>query len=178
MKKILALIIGFALFPACAAYGQQSTAQPVITGYLSTTGCPGGATVCFKQFGSASGGNSLDRIVTDLDALVAGLLTPPIQVSPALVTTTDRGGTITSGGAAQNAMASNSSRKGWCITNDPAVAAGEILYVRANGTASATAGTPVMPGGQVCNGPLLTDTAAISVFAATTGHRWFGFEVQ
>lgn len=92
------------------------------------------------------------------------------------VTTTEKGGTVTSGGTAQAAIAANSLRRGWCIQNDPA--ATEVMTVRANGTASATTGVALQPGWQTCNQPEMVDTAAISVFAATTGHRWFGFEAQ
>lgn len=91
-------------------------------------------------------------------------------------TTTDKGGTLTSGGAAQAAIASNASRKIWCIQNDPS--ASEILSVRVNGTASATTGTILQAGQQACNSAGSLDTTAVSVFAATTGHRWFGFEGQ
>jgi hypothetical protein len=99
--------------------------------------------------------------------------TPP---APATITTTDRGGTLTSGGVAQNAIASNASRKTWCIQNDPA--ATETLYVRSNGTASATTGVALVAGAQACNQPGTVDTSAVSVYAATTSHRWFGSEAQ
>lgn len=90
------------------------------------------------------------------------------------VATTDKSGTITTGGTAQNAIASNASRKGWCIQNTDAA---EVMYVRANGVATTTA-TKLTAGQQVCSGPTLVDTAAISVLAATTAHPWAGFEVQ
>lgn len=90
--------------------------------------------------------------------------------------TTDKGGTIASGGTAQTAIASNVSRKAWCIQNDPA--ATENLNVRLNGSASATTGTILAAGHQACNQPGVLDTSAVSVFAATTSHRWFGFEGQ
>jgi hypothetical protein len=90
--------------------------------------------------------------------------------------TTDKGGTLTAGNVAQNAIASNASRKAWCIQNDPT--ATETLFVRVNGTAGTTAGIALAPGGQACNAPGSIDTAAVSVFAATTGHRWYGFEGQ
>lgn len=90
--------------------------------------------------------------------------------------TTDKGGTLTAGNVAQNAIASNASRKAWCIQNDPA--ATEALFVRVNGTAGTGAGIALSPGAQACNSPGSIDTAAVSVFAATTGHRWFGFEGQ
>lgn len=90
--------------------------------------------------------------------------------------TTDKGGTITLGGTAQPAIASNASRKIFCIQNDPA--ATEVLSVRLNGTASATSGTILSAGQQACSQPGSLDTSAVSVFAATTGHRFFGFEGQ
>ncbi|HET6969967.1 MAG TPA: hypothetical protein VFH92_02480, partial [Phenylobacterium sp.] len=75
------------------------------------------------------------------------------------VTWTNRGGTVTSGGTAQNAMSANSSRKGWCVQNDPA--ATENLTVRADGTASATDGTVLQAGQQVCNVPGMTSVGAV-----------------
>lgn len=91
------------------------------------------------------------------------------------VATTDKSGTITAGGSAQNAIASNASRKGWCIQNTDA---SEALYVRVGGTASATAGTKLTAGTQACSSPTLIDTGAVSVFAATTAHPFSGFETQ
>jgi hypothetical protein len=92
------------------------------------------------------------------------------------VTTTDKAGTITTGGTAQQAIAANASRKMWCIQNPPA--ATESLNVRVNGTASATTGVGLMPGTQACGTTGYIDTAAVSVFAATTGHQWLGWEAQ
>ena len=92
------------------------------------------------------------------------------------VTGTDKSGSISSGGVAQNAIASNSSRRGWCIQNPPT--ATEVLYVRDSGTASATTGVALGAGQQVCNSPGITATAAISVFAATTSHAYTGVEYQ
>lgn len=51
---VLFVLIGF---PALA----QSTAQPSVMGYLTTSGCPAGVTSCFVQYGSTvptSGGGS------------------------------------------------------------------------------------------------------------------------
>lgn len=88
--------------------------------------------------------------------------------------TTDKGGTLTAGGVAQNAIASNTQRQIWCLQNDPAET--EVLMVRVGGTASATTGIALDPGAQACGTPGDLDTGAVSVFAATTGHRWFAFE--
>lgn len=102
-------------------------------------------------------------------------LSAPADIQKVVVAT-DKSGTLTTGGVAQNAIASNASRKGWCITND--AASGEILYVNTAGTASATTGTPLAVGAQTCNLPGMVTTGAISVFAATTAHRWYGVELQ
>lgn len=40
----------------CGSAFAQSTAQPVVTGYLSSS-CPSGQTVCFVQYGSGGGGS-------------------------------------------------------------------------------------------------------------------------
>lgn len=88
--------------------------------------------------------------------------------------TTDKGGTLTTGGVAQNAIAYNGYRQIWCIQNDPEEE--EVLMVRLGGTASATAGIALSPGQQACSAPNYSDRSAVSVYAATTGHRWFGFE--
>lgn len=109
-------------------------------------------------------------------ALAAPSKSAVVQTNPGLVVSTDRSGTVTSGGVAQNAMAANLSRKGWCIQNDPA--ATEALYVRTDGAASASAGTALQAGQQVCSPANVVTTGAISVFAATTSHRWYGVEFQ
>lgn len=64
----LAAAVFFAsLAPALAV--AQSTAAPVVTGYLTTSGCPPGSTSCFAQYGAAgpSGGTVT---VTNLPATV------------------------------------------------------------------------------------------------------------
>lgn len=98
-------------------------------------------------------------------------------VATIVVTTTNKAGTVTSGGTAQNAIASNASRKSWCIQNSGAES--EDLYVRLGAAASATvADFDLAPGQGVCSSPSMVDQGAVSVFAATTGHRWFGSEAQ
>lgn len=93
-----------------------------------------------------------------------------------VVATTSRSGTITLGGTAQNAMAANTSRKGWCVQNP--TGASESLFVRAGGTASSSTGTELAAGQQACNQPGTVDQGAISVFAATTSHAFSAFETQ
>lgn len=100
----------------------------------------------------------------------------PSYVAPSTATATDKGGTITLGGTAQTAIAANASRKGWCIQNSPNSV--ENMEVRVGATATTTTGTMLTPGDQVCNPAIITDTALVSVLAATTGTRWFGTEWQ
>lgn len=129
--------------------GAGSSVKAVVTG-----GSPSGLYVSLQGIGSGANPN----------------------VGPISYSTTDKGGTITTGGTAQAAIASNVARKAYCIQNDPA--ATEILSVRLNGTASATSGTILSAGKQACSQAGFIDTSAVSVFAATTGHRWFGYEGQ
>lgn len=102
--------------------------------------------------------------------------TASITATPLVVVTTDKSGTISSGGAAQTAIALNASRKGWCI-QDLSTAI-ESLFIRVNGVASPTTGVEIMPGKQACNAPGLVDPAAVSIYAATTGHVYTAQEVQ
>lgn len=105
-----------------------------------------------------------DRKVSDTNPL-------PIKM-PALPTggaATDRSGTITTGGVAQNAMAANTARKLWSLSNN----SDTPMNVHPAGTASATAGIPVSPGQTVTG----TVTNAISVFCATTGKAFTAWEI-
>lgn len=83
---------------------------------------------------------------------------------------TDRSGTITTGGTAQNAMAANASRKYARITNP--ISATESLWVNDSGTATAASPSEeLLPGDQYeTNG--FAPTGAISVIAATTSHAF------
>lgn len=118
-----------------------------------------------------------DKEVYPFRCDASGLPLPPASEPPAAtVTTTDKSGTITAGGTAQVAIASNASRRAWCIQNDPA--ATEPLYVRVNGTAASGIGAALSPGDQACSSGNIVDTAGVSVFAATTGHVFEGFEKQ
>jgi hypothetical protein len=112
-------------------------------------------------------------------AAPAVIINDPNNVSNNLLSsysTTDKGGTISVGGTPQTAIAANTLRKIWCIQNDPS--ATEVLSVRVGGVASATAGIILAVGAQACSIPGVLDTGAVSVYAATGGHRWFGFEGQ
>lgn len=160
MMKRIAAFLAFLVFPLAAH--AQSTANQVLPGLLVSSPCPTGYTYCYTPYSNT---NPLP-VSGSFSATVATIV----------VSTTDKAGTITLGGTAQAAIALNASRKGWCIQNPSS--ASEDLFVRVNGTASATTGTDLSPGQAVCSSPSMVDQAAVSVFAATTSHTWLGFETQ
>jgi len=86
-------------------------------------------------------------------------------VFPAVMTSTDRSGTITTGGIAQNFAAANSVRKGWTLCNLDVV----TMYVNDTGAAaSASVGIAVAPGQTVDDGGKPSG-ATLSVFSTNTG---------
>lgn len=97
------------------------------------------------------------------------------------VTPTDRGGSLVTGGTAQNAMASNTSRKGcWIMNPNDAT---EKLFVSSSTTATTVTGAPndadLNPGQSwACNQGGNVIQSAISVNAATNGHKWEAKETQ
>lgn len=112
-------------------------------------------------------------------ALLLALLSAPAYAA----STVDKSGALTAGATAQNAIASNTGRKAWCIQNPSTaatqnIATAENLYVRIDGTASATTGVELVPGAMACNAPGQMDTTAISVYATTIAHKWKAFEVS
>lgn len=58
MAKLLMKLLGFAavlaLLTGASTASAQSTAQPVVPGYLTTTSCPTGQTTCFIAYGANS----------------------------------------------------------------------------------------------------------------------------
>lgn len=99
-----------------------------------------------------------------------------VTIASAVVTPTDKAGTLTTGGTAQTAIAANASRKGWCIQNP--TTATEVLYVRSGTAATTATGVVLAAGAQACNPSGIIDQGIISVIAATTGHTWLGTEYQ
>lgn len=97
-----------------------------------------------------------------------GGATSPAFVTEAGTLATDRSGTITLGGTAQNAIAANTSRVEWTIVNN----SDTLMMVRIAGTASATAGIPANPGDVIVG----KETNAVSVFCATTGKAFTAWE--
>lgn len=103
-----------------------------------------------------------------------------VQPTPVAVTVTNCGGTLTTGGTAQNAAASNASRKGGWIQNP--VSATEDLYVSftTSATVNGAGNQADLAAGQSVgfsqSGTVVT--AAVSVNATTTGHRYICASTQ
>jgi hypothetical protein len=97
--------------------------------------------------------------------------TNAVAVQPIALTATDKSGTITTGGTAQNAIAANSNRKGWMIQN----ISDTDMYINEAGTA--TTGKFLLKSGAsaVSQGNAVT-TGAISILCATTGKAFAGVE--
>ena len=147
MKKalaIMALLVGAFSSPAYA----QSTASQVVPGYWTVTGCPGGNTPCFIQYGQSVPGTS----------------------TPAGGTSTDISGTVTTGGVYQTVAASNTSRKN-CTIQNPTTASEPLLVKFGTMTQpySLNAGQAI----SALNGTVVAYDA-ITVSAATTGHAFAG----
>lgn len=91
---------------------------------------------------------------------------------------TDRSGTVTSGGTAQNAAAANTSRNYLMIENPQYKVDGvtlnpvERLCFRTDAAAVQGAGSICLDIGQGFEFTGFIPTGAVSVIAATTGHAW------
>jgi hypothetical protein len=100
----------------------------------------------------------------------------PVQSYGNMTRGTDRSGTITSGGTAQDLMVANASRNGWMIQNQ---STGDV-YVMGKGLAGTTVaitGQPSLriPAGALFIPPFVTPDA-ISIIGATTGQAFSAWE--
>lgn len=92
-----------------------------------------------------------------------------------LLKVTDRSGTVTSGGTAQDIMAANAKRRGWSVFN----ASDITLYVNDMGAAATAAnGYALAPGALLESGPDERSVSglAISLLGATTGKAFVARE--
>ena len=88
-------------------------------------------------------------------------------------TSTNRGGTIATGGTAQQAMAANAARRGFVIQNQ---SSGD-LYISGLGTATLDQNSlKIAAGGYYETPPHHVSTGAISIIGATTGQAFYGRE--
>jgi len=91
-------------------------------------------------------------------------ITNAVTTTPFQNTSTDKSGTITTGGTAQNVFAGSASTKGWDFTNLSSV----MMYLTDTGTAAtATTGILVAPN-QTATDAGHPTANALSVFCATT----------
>jgi hypothetical protein len=113
---------------------------------------------------AAGGGGTATGGLTD-----AELRASPLSVTAAAGTLTDRSGTVTTGGTAQQLMAANASRKGFSVQN---VSAGD-LWIRETGTAAAAQPSLKLTSGTYFETPAgYGSTGAVSIFGATTGQAF------
>lgn len=93
----------------------------------------------------------------------------PTKVDPTGGTLTDRSGTITTGGTAQQLAAANTSRRGYLIQNN---STGD-LWINTLATAVASQPSFKVPAGAYFETPsTMLATGAISIFGATTGQAF------
>lgn len=174
--------------PANAAQdGTDASAATALSGALGIRGWLSalviafgqpGATACSSDTGSCTLNAQMQRLTQRLTSILNALGTPMqagnVTLAPLTVTPTDCGGTITTGGTAQNAAAIDAARKTMLIENP--VSATEDLYVAVVGSATVNGAgnyadlapggsTNLMFGGTVIQG-------AVSVNATTGSHRW------
>jgi hypothetical protein len=172
MRYIVLLLLGLFVSSPCVA--QQTTNSLVVT----TCGTPPFTYPAGQVQPSLQDVNGERCVNTTGGSIVT---------NPVAVTSTDRGGTLTAGGTAQNAAAANSSRKLFVIQN-PCTAAGqniataEDLFVAVTGAATVNGAgnfADLPPCGSATltvNGTAIT--AAVSVNATTISHRWSATEGQ
>ena len=108
------------------------------------------------------------------DDVVAVSSSNPLPVQSANATPIDKSGSITTGGAAQVAMAALSTRKAYFFQN----ISNEIMWGSWVGTAAPnTAGSfPIQPNG-IIRSTQVCETTALSIYGATTGKAYTMWEM-
>ena len=98
----------------------------------------------------------------------------PLPVQNVNAAPTDRSSTITTGGAAQVAMAALSTRKGYFFQN----ISSEIMWGSWIGTAepSKEGSFPIQPNG-IIRSTQVCETTALSIYGATTGKSYTAWEM-
>ena len=126
------------------------------------------------NYGTAPAAIAVPAVNADVTNVVTQSNTPNI-------TATDCSGTITAGGAAQNAFTAQTTLHGFTIMNiDSSAGSGEFLWISFTTTAAAStaasyglpAPTTTAIGGSFSTPPGFGLNHALSVIAATTGHKF------
>lgn len=93
-----------------------------------------------------------------------------ISGGPVGGTLTDRSGTITTGGTAQQLAPANASRHYLLVVNDSAT---ETMWINFTTTAvTSEPSIPILANGSFVMESSFVSTEAVSIIAATTGHPW------
>jgi hypothetical protein len=135
-----------------------------VTNVSGTVSLPTGAATAAKQPALGTAGTASSDVIT-----VQGIASAvAIPVTYATATRTSRSGTITAGGTAQQLMAANTSRKGWCLQNNNTT--GKIWFDETGATAVASQPSIVLyPGDFYESPPGGATPTAISIIGDTTG---------
>lgn len=148
----------------------SATALPLPTGAATSANqiVPGTAGTPSSQVVTVQGATSMTPFsVTPLVGGSAVSATNPLPTTAGQFARTDKSGTITAGGTAQDVFAAAAAVHGFYFQNLSTVS----MYIRDDGTAaSAGAGSILVPanGGYYESPPLSTPTSKLSVFCATT----------
>ena len=133
----------------------------------------------FMKFASGKWSNVNVSEVNPLPVNIVNDNSPVSSSNPLLVqnsngTPTDRSSTITTGGAAQVAMAALATRKAYFFQN----VSSEIMWGSFVGTAAPnTAGSfPIQPNG-IIRSTQVCETTALSIYGATTGQKYTAWEM-
>lgn len=122
---------------------------------------------------NAFGGSEAQRYFASTGSgTVEDPIVPVVGVNSAAgnqATFTDRSWTITTGGVAQQLMASNASRTGFYVQNT----SDDDLWISDVGTASAGGASILIPSGMIYESMAhAVPTTAISIYGATTGQSF------
>jgi hypothetical protein len=104
-----------------------------------------------------------------------------VTTTPQGVTSTDKSSTITAGNTAQTMMVGLGTRKGLIISNPSTaalqgIATAESLFVKFGTTATYANAHEIPPGGSLTVMGEICPTQAVSVIAASTGHKYAASE--
>jgi hypothetical protein len=154
------------MLPASGAFA-QSTAAQVVTGYLTTSGCPSGSTVCFVQYGST--GPSGGTVILGASTASIGNVGPaPRTIVPLDVAT------VTTGGTAVTTLTAGHRTAGGFLQNP--VGATIALCINEQGTASGTTSSGTTTCIQPGQSYVLTPAAgAVSVVTSDSAHPFSGY---
>lgn len=157
-------------FPKHVMVDPTTGAAIGVSGNPLVIGLPPGAATSAKQaLPGAAGTPSTD--VLSVQGVAGG--TPQPADTVVRSTSTDRGGTVTAGGTAQQFMAANTARRGFVVQNQ---STGD-LYVNCLTAAAANQTSLKIPAGALYDTPPHhAGTGACSIFGATTGQAFYARE--